>query len=154
MYCDKDYEKCVDTCEFNKANDCLMNCGRIFTMCVESCPCHTDCIQGCEGCPNPICYCNVSFDLISLFGIFCCIKNTFQDVSKDENLKACKDELSLELGNCFFECESKNQTSYFQRFSSYDYASEGCTACEERCKEDFENGFLNCPCQVHGKTGS
>ena len=70
MYCDKDYEKCVDTCEFNKANDCLMNCGRIFTMCVESCPCHTDCIQGCEGCPNPICYCNVSFDLISLFGFF------------------------------------------------------------------------------------
>ena len=61
---------------------------------------------------------------------------------------ACKDDLSLELGNCFFECESKNQTSYFQRFTSYDYASEGCTACEERCKEDFENGFLDCPCQV------
>ena len=59
-YCDKDYEQCVDTCEFNKANDCLMNCGRIFTMCVESCPCHTDCIKGCEGCLNPICYCNVS----------------------------------------------------------------------------------------------
>ena len=77
MYCDKDYEKCVDTCEFNKANDCLMNCGRIFTMCVESCPCHTDCIQGCEGCPNPICYCNVSFDLISQYRIFCCLKKHF-----------------------------------------------------------------------------
>ena len=63
-YCDKDYEKCVDTCEFNKVNDCLMTCGRIFTICVESCPCHTDCIKGCEGCPNPICYCNVSFELL------------------------------------------------------------------------------------------
>ena len=41
-----------------------MTCGRIFTICVESCPCHTDCIKGCEGCPNPICYCNVSYELL------------------------------------------------------------------------------------------
>ena len=24
------------------------------------CPCHTDCIDGCVGCQNPVCFCNVS----------------------------------------------------------------------------------------------
>ena len=25
-----------------------------------ACPCHTDCIDGCQGCDNPVCFCNVS----------------------------------------------------------------------------------------------
>ena len=36
-------------------------CRRSFVIIVYSaCPCHTDCIDGCQGCENPICYCNVS----------------------------------------------------------------------------------------------
>ena len=27
----------------------------------KACPCHTDCIDGCHGCENPICFCNVSY---------------------------------------------------------------------------------------------
>ena len=27
---------------------------------ILACPCHTDCLTGCNGCENPICYCNVS----------------------------------------------------------------------------------------------
>ena len=64
LYCDQDYDKCLNSCGYNQS-DCLRNCGRLFTMCVESCPCHTDCIKGCDGCSNPICSCNVSFFLTS-----------------------------------------------------------------------------------------
>ena len=30
---------------------------------IKACPCHTDCIDGCQGCENPICFCNVSPEL-------------------------------------------------------------------------------------------
>ena len=117
MYCDKDYEKCVDTCEFNKANDCLMNCGRIFTMCVESCPCHTDCIQGCEGCPNPICYCNVSFDLISQYRIFLLFKKTlFRMSPKMKISRHAKTNSVLNLVTAFSNVSQKIKRVTFNDF--------------------------------------
>ena len=79
--CDDVYIQCVSNCS---SSECVMECGRAMNQCSDgeflfqqidfsvfcrrsfviivysACPCHTDCIEGCQGCENPICYCNVS----------------------------------------------------------------------------------------------
>lgn len=71
--CDDDYLQCVSSCS---ASECLLECGRalmhvatVSWTCkltnnldliaiIKACPCHTDCIDGCSNCENPICFCN------------------------------------------------------------------------------------------------
>ena len=75
--CDDKYLRCSSTCS---SSYCLLECHRIAVACDDckspwvqfyrffftgyfiylACPCHTDCIDGCQGCENPICFCNVS----------------------------------------------------------------------------------------------
>ena len=77
--CDEQYLQCVSTCS---STDCLVECNRSWAICGDceytfywnegslmriirfnhflACPCHTDCIDGCQGCDNPVCFCNVS----------------------------------------------------------------------------------------------
>ena len=76
--CEDELLQCVSTCS---SSDCLMECNRAAFVCGDgeyffsvkdsqvysslffpflACPCHTDCIDGCQGCDNPICFCNVS----------------------------------------------------------------------------------------------
>ena len=49
---------CVESCDSSDVN-CLATCGRVVAECIDSCPCHTDCINGCNGCQNQICFCQV-----------------------------------------------------------------------------------------------
>ena len=58
--CEKDYLLCLQNCDPSDVN-CLATCGRVIVECIDSCPCHTDCINGCDGCQNPICFCQVRF---------------------------------------------------------------------------------------------
>ena len=44
---------CVAKC--NNDSICIANCGREESKCVNACPCHADCIDGCEECEHPFC---------------------------------------------------------------------------------------------------
>ena len=71
--CDDQLLECISTCS---STECILECNRAWAICSDceylfnvfkhkivefsACPCHTDCIDGCQGCENPICFCNVS----------------------------------------------------------------------------------------------
>lgn len=45
--------ECVAEC--NNDPVCISMCAREESKCVDSCPCHTDCMEGCFGCEHPLC---------------------------------------------------------------------------------------------------
>lgn len=108
--------ECSSTCE---GPECLSDCNRESIACTDSCPCHTDCIAGCEGCGNPICVCNGD--------------NEFQQ----ENLNACISQNEKFLGDCILKCNSdaecKNDcvTQFENNYSE--------CPCQEKCP-------YGCPC--------
>ena len=51
--CVDDLMACVDVCD---DEPCKSACYRDEIHCVDACPCHTDCYDGCETCPNDICF--------------------------------------------------------------------------------------------------
>ena len=72
--CDDVFLNCIAGCS---DSECVLKCNRDSVDCNEgdfifeywnsknkslfsACPCHTDCLEGCNGCENPICFCNVS----------------------------------------------------------------------------------------------
>ena len=79
--CDDVFLQCIASCS---DSNCVLDCNRASLACSEgefhswwslqyqsystndaesyysACPCHTDCLEGCNNCENPICFCNVS----------------------------------------------------------------------------------------------
>ena len=53
----------------------------------SDCPCNLNCLNGCTGCPNPICVCGDN--------------STPQN---QENLDICIKKNSIELGQCILDC--------------------------------------------------
>ena len=93
-----------------------------------ACPCHTDCIDGCKGCDNPICVCNVSQNFDSILAKL--EKSIlFQDDSNDDNLDACLSKTSKTLGQCILDCDNDS-------------------SCETACVSAFKDEHSECPCQV------
>ena len=88
-----------------------------------ACPCHTDCIDGCQRCENPICFCNVSENIDLLFII------NFKDDSNADNQEACLDKTSKTIGQCILDCKDDSN-------------------CETTCVQIFKNEHSECPCQV------
>ena len=53
----------------------------------SDCPCNTNCPDGCNGCPNPICVCGQN-----------------KSPQNEDNLDRCKREKSIDLGQCIVDC--------------------------------------------------
>merc|ERR1711911_510389 len=45
--------QCTIGCESDSV--CISNCAREEAKCIDSCPCHTECFDGCEGCDHYLC---------------------------------------------------------------------------------------------------
>ena len=71
--CDDECLQCATHCG---SSECLLECNRVWATCgdgkypwslrleplfILACPCYIDCINGCDGCENPICFCNVGW---------------------------------------------------------------------------------------------
>ena len=134
----------MSTCS---SSECLLECSRAMGVCTEckylfqalsvvyhvynissisACPCHTDCIDGCKGCDNPICFCNVSKN----YKIYTSLL-VFKDDSNADNQKACLDKTSKTLGQCILDCKDDS-------------------TCETTCVSTFKSEHSECPCQVGG----
>ena len=96
-----------------------------------ACPCNKDCLEGCTGCENPICFCNVSSKFNSS-GKHRQTFNLFQDATNDDNLDACLSKNSKALGQCILDCNDD-------------------TSCEAACVSTFKDNHSECPCQVFEK---
>ena len=57
-------------------------------MIFSDCPCNTNCPNGCNGCPNPICVCGEN-----------------PSPQNEDNLQECKKEKSIDLGQCIIDCK-------------------------------------------------
>ena len=93
-----------------------------------ACPCHIDCIDGCNGCDNPICFCNVSQNFNSLLSKLEKLV-IFQDDTNEDNLDACLSKTSKTLGQCILDCDNDS-------------------SCETACVSAFKDEHSECPCQV------
>ena len=122
-YCEEDYLLCLQTCDSSDV-DCLSTCGRTLTECSNSCPCYLDCIDGCKGCSNQICFCQVGFR----FRRRLCSNDNLKSPEKDENMSACIDENGKSLARCILACNDSD--------------------CKMECVEEFETKHQDCPCQV------
>jgi len=111
--CEIGYVDCTVSCS---NTNCLTECARIFTECVNDCPCNTNCPHGCAGCRHPIC------DESPICGG----NDTAQN---KDNLELCKNEKSIDLGQCIIDCRN-NQV------------------CESSCVELFKTEYRKCPCQT------
>ena len=89
-----------------------------------ACPCHIDCIDGCNGCENPICFCDVSWNYQFISMLF-----VFKDDSNADNQEACFTKNSKTLGQCILDCNDES-------------------TCEAACVSAFKNDHSECPCQV------
>ena len=45
--------QCTIGCESDSV--CISNCAREEAKCIDSCPCHTECYDGCDGCDHYLC---------------------------------------------------------------------------------------------------
>lgn len=89
------------------------------------CPCHTDCISGCEGCENPICNCKVSFWNKFSRKFVEIISKDYQD---DATWQTCTQSKCPVLTNCIFGCDSDE--------------------CILECVREFKMVHEDCPCEV------
>ena len=78
----------------------------------QDCPCNVNCPNGCNGCANPICVCGEN-----------------QSPQNENNLKECKKEKSIDLGQCIIDCKEDQ-------------------SCEQSCDNLFKAQYEECPCQV------
>ena len=122
--CELEYVDCTLSCS---DTNCLIDCGRALTDCVQGlnmdecsimnnhfldCPCNINCPNGCNGCPNPICVCGEN-----------------PSPQNKDNLQQCMKEKSIDLGQCIIDCNSDQ-------------------SCEQSCVNLFKVQYDQCPCQV------
>ena len=88
-------EQCVGIlvqCTIGCENDsvCISECAREEAKCIDACPCHTECFDGCEGCDHYLCnqvIIDKTFILNHLAPSFGAL--TFFPFVLRENLSAC-----------------------------------------------------------------
>ena len=107
--CETDYIDCTLACS---DTNCLLDCGRTLNDCIQDCPCNTNCPHGCVDCQNPICVCGEN-----------------SSPQNKENLETCKNEKSIDLGQCIIDCRNDQD-------------------CENTCVDHFKIEYQACPCQV------
>ena len=55
-------KECIQGCD---SDSCISQCTRYEVECIDACPCHTDCYDGCKNCDNPICSCQAFINYMS-----------------------------------------------------------------------------------------
>ncbi|CAG5077986.1 Oidioi.mRNA.OKI2018_I69.PAR.g8862.t1.cds [Oikopleura dioica] len=55
--CNQELFDCLSNCESTAKSDCHYICMGDASRCGAACPCNNDCLNGCEGCANPVCSC-------------------------------------------------------------------------------------------------
>ena len=58
LNCAADDTACISQC-FRENTECLN--GQSLISGTSDCPCEINCLDGCDGCDNPVCDCQVSF---------------------------------------------------------------------------------------------
>jgi len=115
--CDEQLLQCTSSCS---DSNCLLDCNRAWAICDNSCPCHADCIDGCKGCENPICFCNGDYNA--------------------ENQEACFNKTSKTLGQCILDCKDDSSCEA-ACVSSFKSEHSECP-CQENCPS-------GCPCDSY-----
>jgi len=113
-YCTQLFLQCLADCD---DDECYGECHRNDYVCVDSCPCHTDCIAGCEGCENPICNC--------------------KDYQDDASWQTCTQSKCPILTNCIFGCDSDD--CILECVRQFKTVHEDCP-CQANCPH-------GCPCE-------
>ena len=108
-----DYVGCTNSCQ---NSSCLNECGRILNICLNDCPCNTNCPDGCNGCSNPICVCGEN-----------------PSPQNKDNLKQCMKDKSIDLGQCIIDCKN-NQSCEQSCVSSFKNQYDRCPC---QVNEDF-----------------
>ena len=75
--CSNDFDICVNPCE--NETDCIFECNLNFDSCRSSCPCLSQCPNGCVNCPNWVCKCGI--DPLSSSDYLQCEVFLFSDVT-------------------------------------------------------------------------
>ena len=107
---------CIIEC--NGDSTCASACSREQIGCVDACPCHSLCYEGCDGCPNHICTC--------------------RDHKEDFNYQNCLLDAEIKFGDCFIECDHDAECISGCVFA-FDYNYEHCP-CQSFCPG-------GCPCE-------
>ena len=156
-YCTKVFVDCLNACN---DEDCYAQCHRDDYVCLDSqfskkasirpdsiwflqvsfnhfnvgCPCHTDCISGCDECSNPICNCKVlkyrqlCFDLtLNVWDSW----GYFQNYEDSTDWQTCTQSQCPDLTNCIMSCDDD--------------------LCILDCVRVFKEKQVNCPCEVYGQ---
>ena len=97
---------------------CASACSREQITCVDSCPCHSLCFDGCDGCPNHICTC--------------------RDHKEDFNYQNCLLDAEVKFGECFIGCDHDADCISGCNLA-FDYNYEHCP-CQSFCPG-------GCPCE-------
>ena len=89
------------------------------------CPCNSNCPNGCDGCPNPICACGEN-----------------PTAQNQDNLDNCVRGNSFELGQCYQACNGDVQcgTSCWEVFKS-EYESCPCQVSTKITFDDLKYSF-------------
>ena len=103
-----------------------------FTLYYLACPCESECIDGCEGCHNPVCQC--------------------KEKRENPEWNSCIDSNSIKLGRCMYDCNDdlECETDCTQQFKS---RQQNCP-CEDNCSagcpcDDFDCDSGEIPGSVH-----
>merc|ERR1712131_12458 len=108
--------QCTIGCESDSV--CISNCAREEAKCIDSCPCHTECYDGCDGCDHYLC-------------------NQCEDVEANEDFHRCEDTLANELAQCLAACGGSS-SCIIGCSSNYETDLKNCP-CMEGCPQ-------GCPC--------
>ena len=111
---------CLLSCEYGKTDsitDCLTKCDYDHESCVMSCPCHSDCKQGCSNCKSKYCTCSTDEAI--------------------EDKQTCLDQNEKVYMSCLYGC-NHDSVCMADCGRSYDENIRDCP-CNEGCPQ-------GCPC--------
>ena len=118
-------QACQDQCGQLMDYHCMSECDFELEECIQFCPCHTGCPDGCSGCNTPFCQCN--------------------DKTANPDYNNCIEQLDEVYIKCVIDC-NYDSTCLSGCLRDHD---ENITYCP--CNENCPNG---CPCQNYECTYS
>ena len=138
--CDEEYLQCVSTCS---STDCLMECNRAWAICGDCKYIFEDSvlksirfISFIQLVHVILIVLMVAKDATTQFASAMWVRVStnfylfvFKDDSNDDNLDACLNKTSRNLGQCILDCNDD-------------------TSCETACVSAFKSEHSECPCQV------
>ncbi|CBY11184.1 unnamed protein product [Oikopleura dioica] len=119
-FCYADYIDCKNNCQ---DSGCERVCLSEYTRCYEDCPCFSNCLDGCLGCPNPICSCS-------------------SPQTSNPYFKQCVKEANQNFSNCTEIC-GPGTKCYDECIDGFRAATNMCP-CNDGCPKGCpcDNGFI------------